>query len=158
SPEQVRGQTADGRADVYALGCILFEILAGRPLHPRSIAALAFTLAGTDARPSLAAPDRDIPPELDAACVAATALDREHRIQSARSLGDVVQRFLDGDRDLSLRRELAQRELAAARRELADGSPTHRAEAFRAAARSLALDPHGREAAELLGRLMLEAP
>ncbi|HEY3801933.1 MAG TPA: serine/threonine-protein kinase [Kofleriaceae bacterium] len=31
SPEQVRGQTLDGRADIYALGVVAFELLAGRP-------------------------------------------------------------------------------------------------------------------------------
>src|SRR5262245_21658611 len=116
APEQLRGFTdVDVRVDVYALGCCLFEILCGEELHPRGAAATKSTLGGADARPSQRAPERGIPPELDAVCVAATALDREHRIASARELGDRVQRFLDGDRDLKLRTQLAAEHFAHAR-------------------------------------------
>ena len=160
APEQIRGDVdLDGRADVYALGCILFEVLAHEPLHPRGQGALATALSGVDARPSMRAPTRDLPPELDAICVAATAAERGARFPTARALGDAVQRYLDGDRDVELRRQLARAELAAARGALAIGDgDDQRRFAMRAAARALALDPTDREPADLVGLLMLEPP
>jgi eukaryotic-like serine/threonine-protein kinase len=160
SPEQIRGDDSlDGRADVYSLGCILFEILALQPLHPRGQAGLATALAGIDARPSLRTPAPDIPPELDQICVKATHGDRAHRYQTARQLHDAVQHFLDGNRDLALRRELAKSELATARAALAHGTGhAERRDALRAAARALALDPTDREPADLVAQLMLEPP
>jgi serine/threonine-protein kinase len=160
SPEQIRGDLdLDGRADVYSLGCILFELLALQPLHPRGQPALSSALIGIDARPSLRAPHLDIPPELDAICVRATATDAEERFATARELSDAVQRFLDGNRDVSLRKELATAELAAARRALSEGDGAQqRGDAMRAAARALALDPTSAEPADLVGALMLQAP
>jgi eukaryotic-like serine/threonine-protein kinase len=178
SPEQIRGDAdVDGRADVYALGCILFEILACEPLFKRGKAGLEEALEDAiDRKPSARAPTREIPPELDAAVVAATASDRDERIQSARELGTLVQRYLDGDRDLALRQELARRELAAAKDILEGGllatmshsrqeqrrprrdEITAYAAAMNAAARALALDPKSKEAAALVGRMMMEPP
>jgi eukaryotic-like serine/threonine-protein kinase len=159
APEQIRGDAdLDGRADVYALGCILFEILTLQSLHPRGQPAIASALHGVDARASLRAPERQIPPELDAICTRATALDREQRFPTARQLGTAVQRFLDGNRDLALRQELARGELGAAREAMAAGTTPARQAAMRSAARALALDPTNREAADLVGRLMLEPP
>jgi serine/threonine-protein kinase len=160
APEQIRGESdLDGRADVYALGTILFEILTLYPLHPRGQAAIASALAGVDARPSRRAIDRVVPPELDAICVRATAVEKTDRFPTARALSEAVQEFLDGDRDFVLRRELARTELATARAALAAGNgQKERRIAIRAAARALAFDPTSPQPADLLGRLMLEPP
>jgi len=66
-----------------------------------------------------------------------------------------VERFLDGDRDLSLRRELGGRHARAA--EVAAASDQH-AEALRNVGRALALDPNNADAVRLLGRLLLHEP
>ena len=173
APEQVAGDPPlDGRADVYSLGCLLFEILAGVALHPRGEAGMRSALRGVDARPSRTAPrvtegaggapaptDSDVPPELDELCVRATALDRDQRVGSARELGDAVQRYLDGDRDLALRRTLARDHLAEAYAAFSAGDDEdQRRAAIREAGRALALDPTLPGAAELVGRLMLEPP
>jgi len=160
SPEQADAlHDVDGRADVYALGCMLFEILAGSSLHPTGTAGMVSVLEDKDGHPSKRAPSRDIPPELDSVCAQATTRDRATRLQTARELGEGIQQFLDGDRDIELRRNLARDHLARATEAFVhvDDEDSRRT-AIREAGRALALDPTLAAAADLVGRLMLEPP
>ncbi len=157
SPEQIREASAVGTpADAFALGAILFEILAGEPLHPAGVAALQSTVLEL-ANPSASqrAPAHNTPPELDALCAIAVAADPAVR-PSASELAAQVERYLDGDRDVARRVELAAAWLAKARAALAADPTGRRAEAMRHAGHALALDPESGAAAELVTRLMLE--
>jgi eukaryotic-like serine/threonine-protein kinase len=156
APEQLVGDPTGPAADIYSLGCILYEIAAGEPLHVRG-RAIAAPFEAIAARPS--AKRADSPPELDAICERATHSHAGERFASARALGDAVQAFLDGDRDLAVRRELAQRHLADARAALARGDDeASRRAAMSGAGRALALDPTASEAADLVTHLMLRPP
>jgi serine/threonine-protein kinase len=156
APEQIQRVGDTGRpADIYALGSILFEILAGEPLHPRGPTAVASTV-GNEANPSPAKrrPDRAVPPELDALCITMVSPDPTSR-PNARRVAERVQAYLDGDRDVARRRTMAVDLVWAARNSLNEG---HRGEAMRAAGRALALDVESREAADIVMSLMLKPP
>jgi len=157
APEQALGYAMTRAIDVYALGCVLFEILTGQPLHPRGTAGAASAIARPTEAPSARRPDRTIAPELDAACVAALAEDPASR-PTARELAQRIQDYLDGDRDLERRRTLAAGEVVRARDALGSGEPGRRADAVHAAGRALALDPESIEAADLVAALLVEPP
>lgn len=156
----------DERADVYALGAILFELLTLEPLHPRGDrqTTLDSTRRGIDARASVRAPLRDIAPELDAICVRATALDPAERFDSAGEVAKAIEDYLEGDRDVELRRRLAEEEArnaaSAARTALegTDHGAESRHDAMQAVARALALDPDNALARQTMMRLLMEPP
>lgn len=168
SPEQAAGEvdTLTPRTDVYALGCILFELLTLEPLHEgNSVPALiASALTRVAPRPSevVRGAQEDIAPELDEICMRALALDPSARFASARELADALEAFLDGERDAALRKTLAASHLKLARAELeaaaAGGDDAARARGMRELGKALALDPMSEEAMQLVTSVVVAAP
>jgi YVTN family beta-propeller protein len=87
APEQIRGERSDHRADVYALGCLLFHSLTGRPPFERDseVAKMYAHLNDAPPAPSDVAPA--VPRALDAVVASAMAKDPAGRFASAGELG-----------------------------------------------------------------------
>jgi serine/threonine protein kinase/tetratricopeptide (TPR) repeat protein len=90
SPEQARGEVVDRRSDLYPLGVILWEILAGRPLHGGlgGEALLDIVRSGIFEPPSTYVDD--IPPELEQIVVRALSPDRDARFATGRELAAAI--------------------------------------------------------------------
>jgi len=86
APEQIRGDVVDGRADQYALGCLLFECLTGSlPFRDRSEVAAIF--AHLEEPPPVASERHEaLPPAVDAVLARAMAKEPDERFDSCREL------------------------------------------------------------------------
>jgi tRNA A-37 threonylcarbamoyl transferase component Bud32 len=86
APEQIRGQTLDGRADVYSLACVLYECLTGRPpfAHASDVAVLYAHLH--DAPPPASELRPGLPRAIDVSLARALAKQPDERPSSAGEL------------------------------------------------------------------------
>ena len=143
SPEQHADATAvTPRSDVYALGAVLFQLLTGQPLR-------SGTTWPTGAALHPSAHNPDLPPEYDAICRRACAMDASMRFDSARALHDAVEAVQQGNRDLALRRTLARDHVSRAL------SARSESVALREVGRAISLDPTNTEAVSLLASHLL---
>src|SRR6478672_12046976 len=96
SPEQVLGQRVDGRSDIFAAGCVLYEMLSGRRLFagatPQEIIASLMHDSGRELEPF----DPLAPLELRAIVSRAVERDRERRFGSAHDLALALHGLLTG--------------------------------------------------------------
>jgi Tol biopolymer transport system component len=86
APEQVRGEPVDGRADLFAFGAVLYEMLTGARAFQRGTAAETMTAILREDPPELSASRADLPPALDRIVRHALEKDPHDRFQSARDL------------------------------------------------------------------------
>ncbi|GAA4239245.1 Stk1 family PASTA domain-containing Ser/Thr kinase [Actinomadura meridiana] len=96
SPEQARGERVDARSDVYSTGCVLYELLTGRPpFTGDSPVAIAYQHVREEPVPPSQV-DPQIPQWADAIVLKAMAKEADNRYQNANEFRQEIQRVLQG--------------------------------------------------------------
>jgi serine/threonine protein kinase len=90
APEQALGKEADARADVYALGCIAYQMLAGRPAYPGVNAIEILMRRLNEPPPSLTDELAHIPASIEGFVRQAMARDPVARFQSMREMEEAL--------------------------------------------------------------------
>jgi serine/threonine protein kinase len=87
APEQVRGEEADERTDVFALGVMLYELACGRrPFHGSSAGVICSAIL-RDAPPSISSVRGDVPPELERVVLRCLEKDKAARFDARAGQG-----------------------------------------------------------------------
>jgi len=95
SPEQLRGKPVDGRADIFSLGVVLFEILTQQVLFPGdTIETIFFKTLGRET-PTLVAPDGRELPALQVVLKRALAKEVEARYRTAEEMKQGLRSLVD---------------------------------------------------------------
>ncbi len=101
SPEQARGDRSDHRVDIYAVGCIAYEMLTGDvPFHAETfMGVLTKHMFETPDSISVRAPDARVSPDVEAIVMRALAKSRDERFQTMRELAVALAATDGGDAD-----------------------------------------------------------
>src|SRR3954453_3455773 len=84
APEQIEGREVDGRADIYALGCVLYQCLTGAPAYERDSEAALMYAHLLEPPPSVVERRPDIQPEIDPVLARAMAKSLDERFATTR--------------------------------------------------------------------------
>jgi serine/threonine-protein kinase len=96
SPEQAKGETVDARSDLYSTGCLMFELLTGRPpFVGDSPVAVAYQHVREEPQPP-STYDPEVSPAIDAVVLKSLAKTADQRYQSATEMRADIERVLDG--------------------------------------------------------------
>ena len=115
APEQARGQHIDQRADVYALGLIMYDMLVGRPRAQRAGSAIAELQARMEKPPSaIRSIVPDVPLALEQVVSRCLEPDPAKRYQTSQELADALSSLNDKGQRIRVRRVVGMRAFAAA--------------------------------------------
>jgi eukaryotic-like serine/threonine-protein kinase len=107
SPEQVRGGTVDARSDIYSVGVMMYELLAGRrPFVADSAYEILNQQCNVIPQPPLEV-NTQLPPPLSDLIVCAMAKDPANRFQNAQALGNALRQVAAMQNDPTKREEPA---------------------------------------------------
>ncbi|MBI9043579.1 MAG: SUMF1/EgtB/PvdO family nonheme iron enzyme [Anaerolineaceae bacterium] len=102
APEQFLGKNIDGRADIYALGVVLYELVTGRRPYQADTPAAVMIKQTTEALPSPLEFNPLVGEELENVIVKALAKEAEHRYQSMGEFSKALQGLLHGKKSTSV--------------------------------------------------------
>jgi serine/threonine protein kinase len=97
APEQAQGTEVDGRADIYALGIILFEILTGKQPYEADTPMAVAIKHITDPVPHIRQTNPQLPESMDAIIQKAMAKDKTHRFSTAVEMTNALREAARGD-------------------------------------------------------------
>lgn len=96
SPEQARGEVVDARSDLYSTGCVLFELLTGRPPFKGDSAVSVAYQHVSELPPTPSSLTSDVPESIDRVVMKSLAKDKEQRYRTAHDMLSDLERAARG--------------------------------------------------------------